>query len=151
MNRRFIRTAVLLAAAAVVAGCGAEVADGPPEVHLGLAECVHCGMIVSDPRTAAVLIAEVEGKRRDLAFDDIGDMIAYEGERQELRVLRRYVGDFATGQWVPTADASLVRSDRIHTPMGSGIIAFADRAAAERKRAEVGGETLSYPHTALTP
>lgn len=130
--------------AALLAGCGEEASDGPPEVRFGQAECVHCGMIVSDARTAAAIVALIDGKRWDLAFDDIGDMVAYEKQRENLRVLRRYVGDYATGQWVAVEDATVLRSSGLHTPMGSGIIGFADRAAAEQKQAEVGGELLTY-------
>lgn len=145
MNRRL---AMLSIASALLVGCGEERVDGPPEVRFGQAECVHCGMIVSDARTAAAIVAEIDGKRRDLAFDDIGDMAAYEAEREDLRVVGRYVGDYATAQWVAVEEATLLRSDGLHTPMGSGVIGFADRAAAERKQAEVGGELLTYKELA---
>ncbi len=140
MKTRF----VMLLAAGMLAGCGGEVADGPPEIRFGQAECVHCGMIVSDARTAAAIVAEVDGRRRDLAFDDIGDMVVYERQRQGLRVLGRYVGDYATGEWVRAEAATLVRSDTLHTPMGSGVIGYADRSAAEQKASEVAGEVLTY-------
>src|SRR5690606_24886016 len=86
---RMKRLLAVAVAALTIVGCGSEPEDGLPEVRFGQAECAHCGMLVSDPRFAAAIVAEIDGRRQDLAFDDIGDMVRYERTPREMKVLGR--------------------------------------------------------------
>ena len=130
--------------ALVVFGCARENPDAPPRIRYGQDECVLCGMIVSDERHAAALRITEDGRQRDLFFDDIGDLIEYERDNADLQVTRRYVHDFKTRQWLDASTAHFVQTDGVHTPMGSGIVAFADPAHAEAQKAEKGGKLLSF-------
>jgi copper chaperone NosL len=71
-------------------------------------------------------------------------LLAYEGKQPGLVVLRRYVHDYDTEDWLPAEQATFVRSSAIRSPMGHGLAAF---AAAERGAAfakEVDGEVLTW-------
>jgi copper chaperone NosL len=127
MKTFVVSTVVIVALAS---GCSRKPNDGPPQVRYGQDECALCGMIVSDERHAAALRAVVDGQTRDLLFDDVGDMLEYEQMNSSAKALRRYVHDFDTRQWIDVAQAKFVQDGQVHTPMGSGILAFADETRA---------------------
>ena len=124
-------------AAVLVLGCWRSETQGPPPVRYGQDECIHCGMIITDERHAAALRAVVDGQTRDLLFDDIGDMIDYERDNPSVKSVVRYVHDFQTRQWIDVAQAKFVRDEKVHTPMGSGILAFADETKARAHGAQI--------------
>jgi copper chaperone NosL len=97
-------------------------------------------MILSDERCAAAMIVKSGDEHTALLFDDIGDMIDYEREHAGITVVRRYVHDFETRQWLDTSAATFLRSAQLSTPMGSGIIAFADSNRAKARQTEFAAE-----------
>jgi copper chaperone NosL len=125
----------------LIAGCSQRPADGPPVVRYGTDECADCGMILSDERFAAALRVMTNGESHDLLFDDIGDMLEYERANPTAHVSRRFVHDFDTRQWIDPAAAHFIKSEEFHSPMGSGIAAFADeqrgRARAEQSHSQL--------------
>ncbi len=131
-------TLVIVLAATVVA-CGGDAGIGPPEVRLGRDECVECGMLIMEDRCSAARLIEVRGTREAQHFDDIGCMLEIEREDPAPTVVERYVRDHGTRAWVPAARAAFIQSEAIHTPMASGIVAFADRSGAEARVREAGG------------
>ncbi|HWP40838.1 MAG TPA: nitrous oxide reductase accessory protein NosL [Tepidisphaeraceae bacterium] len=132
-------------------GCSPQPADGPPRVRYGSDECVHCGMILSEERHAAAMrVTDADGTVRDLLFDDIGDMIAYQRAHPELKVIRRYVHDYQTLQWLDALQAYYLLSEQFHTPMGSGIVAFGEESAARALAAEKGISQQILSFAALT-
>jgi len=138
-------------ALAVATGCSPQPADGPPRVRYGSDECVHCGMILTEERYAAAMrVTDADGAVRDLLFDDIGDMIAYERAHPELRVTRRYVHDYQSLQWLDASQAQYLVSQQFHTPMGSGIVAFGEQSAARAVAAEKGAGDQVLSFAALT-
>jgi nitrous oxide reductase accessory protein NosL len=133
MNRRAV-VILFLVAAAVLGGCTRPPLTGPPNLRVGRDECIECGMLVAEDRFSSASIVERQGERSYVFFDDIGCMLDYEYEQQgQVRVVERYVHDHDTRAWVPGLEAVYVFADRdsLRTPMGSGIAACADRAAAE--------------------
>lgn len=142
--------ALLLAALAslVAVGCGAAPADplAPPEIVYGEDVCDECRMIIDDERFAAAMIVSVDGEPQPRRFDDIGDMIAHAERQPELEVLRWYVHDLETLDWLDATTARYVRADpsRLPTPMGFGLAAFAEPARAEAFAAETQGEVLGF-------
>jgi copper chaperone NosL len=121
-------------------GCGGASDDGPPQVKLGQDECVHCGMILTDERSMAAAIVRKGDEQTALLFDDIGDMIAYEREHAGITVTRRYVHDFETREWLDASTAVFLRSPDLHTPMGSGIVAYGDVNRAKASQNQRGAE-----------
>ena len=65
-----------------------------------------------------------------LYFCDIGDLVAFIG-RTHPKEFAAAVHDFASGEWLDAAKAFYVIDKKNYpTPMGWGIAAFRDRAAA---------------------
>lgn len=146
MTRPALARMMLAAAAAAAAACERGSLTGPPQLRLGRDECGECGMLVCEERSAAAMLIEGEAGRAHVVFDDAGCLLDYESERaDELRVLGRFARDHESGAWID-ADAAhflLASPDRLPTPMGSGIAAFAAGGGAARARERVGGEVLS--------
>jgi nitrous oxide reductase accessory protein NosL len=140
---RTILCATLVALA--VSACSRPPLTGPPDLKPGREECAECGMLVSEDRFSAASLVTREGERLYLYFDDIGCLLDYErGAPESLEVHERYTHDHATRQWLDAEDAAylLAGPQKLTTPMGSGIAAFAARSAAESARAEHGGDIL---------
>ena len=114
--------------------------DEPPDIRYGEDSCDRCLMIVNEARYAAAYVTRDGDTRR---FDDIGGMLAYRKEVDE-EVLVLWVHDFDTEAWLKANEAHYVMSDKLHTPMGFGIIAFAGQEQAESWTAENGGMEMSY-------
>jgi copper chaperone NosL len=133
-----------IAAAALLSGCSGAPNDGPPKVRYGQDECVLCGMILTDQRHVAALRVTQDGEQRDLLFDDIGDMLEYERDNAPLDVRRRFVHDFETRRWIDAAEAAFLRSEKIHTPMGSGIVAFAEESRGLARATQEGAKLVRF-------
>ncbi len=142
------RTTILLALTAVTfaTACSEQSPDAPPEITYGVSACADCGMIISDERYAsATIVADERGRPTPLLFDDIGDQILHEANNADLQVLARWVHDHATLQWLRAETAFYVRSPALHTPMASGIAAFASRPAAEAAKGELSvGDIVTF-------
>ncbi len=65
-------------------------------------------------------------------FDDLACLLAFRRQHRFVTAAA-YVVDYDSRQWIDAFRAHFVRSAEFSTPMGGGIIAFADRAAAERQ------------------
>lgn len=142
MNRVMISIAIMVMAM-TLAGCEAEIADGPPNIRFGTDECIHCGMIISDARSACASIIVVDGKRQALLFDDIGDMVKYHQRHPELAVHGRYVADYVSRNWIDFDRALYVHAPEVQTPMGSGLLAFTTEAAAAEAVTAHGGRRIA--------
>jgi copper chaperone NosL len=78
-------------------------------------------MLVSDPRTAAQLVAPGE---EPLFFDDLGCLGRYLREHPPRRGAMVYVADHRTGEWVPAREALYVMQPAASTPMGSHLLGY---------------------------
>lgn len=124
----------------LVPGCSGGGADEPPAFRLGEEACAGCRMIINEQEHAAA-IALATGEA--LKFDDLGCMILF--LETDKRPIRRYwVAAHQEGGWLEASRAHYVRSPRIPTPMGYGIVAVATAEAAARLASEQGGETLRF-------
>ncbi|MEO8084676.1 MAG: nitrous oxide reductase accessory protein NosL [Ardenticatenales bacterium] len=136
---------LLLSPLVLFAACGpaADPLD-PPAIVYGEDVCDACGMIVTDVRFAAATIVEVDGVLEPRRFDDIGDMLAYHAEHRTLSVRRWYVHDHASLAWIDALAAHYVRAAAIRSPMGHGLVAFAERDAADAFARTVSGTVASF-------
>jgi copper chaperone NosL len=98
-------------------------------------------MLVSDPRTAAQLVARGE---EPLFFDDVGCLAAYLREHPPRPGAVAYVADHRTGAWVPANEASFVLQPRASTPMGSHVLAYRDPASRDADPIAKGGRPLPF-------
>lgn len=139
----------ILAAALVIltlAACAPGQPEmAPPDIVYGETPCVECSMIISDVRFAAGYAREIAaGRYESKAFDDIGDMLIHAEKHAEDKITAWYVHDYETEDWLDAQQAHFVVSPKLPTPMGYGILAFAERASAERVAAEAEGELLTW-------
>ncbi len=129
----------------LVLGCNRPDPNLPPTIRLGASVCVDCDMIISDARFAsATMVKDDRGGTKPLLYDDIGDQIRYETFHPALTIRARWVHDHDTKNWLRAEDAWYVRSDDLHTPMASGIAAFATRESAAALTEKVGGDVLDF-------
>ena len=143
---RNITRAIALAALAagwLLAACApAQAAEPrPPDIAYGQDLCDTCGMIIGEARFAA---ASLTTDGRAHSFDDIGDMLAYHREHPEEQVRAWFVHDYESEAWLRGETAFYVASAQIASPMGHGLAAFADGAAAEAFARERGAEAVAF-------
>ncbi|MBX6365499.1 MAG: nitrous oxide reductase accessory protein NosL, partial [Gemmatimonadetes bacterium] len=143
--RRLARPGPRLAGArARAAGARAAVAGAPRPraIAYGTDTCAHCLMTASDRRFGAEIVTRT-GK--SYVFDSVECMARHLATHEKLPVHSLWVVDFARpGHFVEATTAVYLRSPRVGSPMGLGVAAFGDRAAAERARAALGGELLGW-------
>ena len=162
------RVLMILGLATSVA-CGVR-ADGPPEILVDRTACSHCGMLISEPAYAAAYRAPgadprvfddigclLEAARKEpqagairFWFQDAASL--QDGPRAETgrpRGEKSPQGDplAATGRsrgenWIGGQDAVFVTSPALRTPMGGGLIAYRDRAAAREGAARYRGSVI---------
>jgi copper chaperone NosL len=149
------RLTAAIALAALLAGasaCQRAELTGPPDLRLGRDQCIECGMIINEDRFSSAALVAVEERRgrEHYLFDDVGCMLDYQREYPEIAFIELFAHDANTRAWLPAQEAVFLLTDpsAILTPMGSGIAAYADRAAAEAAQATFGGEILSYSELA---
>ncbi len=129
-------TAVLLLAAC---GGGQNLAE-PPDIRYGEDICDECSMIISEPRYAASYVTTTGEVHR---FDDIGNMLAYDAKHhQDVHVY--WVHDHVTAEWIKAEDAIFVLNPALTTPMGWGLAAFAQKAAADQFITDHGGTVVAW-------
>ena len=138
------RFAGLLTIALLSAACSPE-GEAPPEIVVDRAACSHCTMLISEPRYAAAYRAPGADAR---VFDDIACLL--EAARTEAAgELRFWFHDGNDGQWIDGETAMFVASPEFRTPMGGGIIAYRDRAAAETAARTYRGDVIGPLPTLL--
>ena len=96
-------------------------------------------MLVSDPHTAAQLVAPGE---EPLFFDDLGCLGRYLREHPPRRGGVVYVADHRTGNWVPAGEAVYVLQPRASTPMGSHLLAYGNATSRDSDPAASGGRAV---------
>ncbi len=128
---------LVLAGSVATAGCSVS-AEGPPEIVIDRTACSHCSMLISEPVYAA---AYQVGGAAPRVFDDIGCLL--DASRSESGALRFWFHDTSHGEWIDGMEATFVASPQIRTPMGGGIIAFRDGAAADTAAAAQRGERIA--------
>ena len=137
------RVVFCFAASLALAGCNKGEELGPPDIHFGQDTCHACGMIIEDDRYAAAVVTQgASGEVERQAFDDAGEMLEFKPAAGATSV-RRYVRDAATRRWVDSDAATYVKVPDLQTPMGSGIAAYADAAAARAFASQHGGTVLT--------
>lgn len=135
---------ILASTALVLASCGDEVsADEPPKIKFGEDTCSRCNMIISEEKYAAALV-DKDGKA--MIFDDIGEMIVVVQE-EGLNDRRAWVHDYDTVEWVDATKAFFMDSHENMTPMGTAVVAFGTREAAEKLATERSGTVRDWNTT----
>lgn len=127
------RLGTALLAAGLAVGCnGGAPGVAPPEIAYGLDECSRCRMIVSEPRHAAAARSPAGEEAR---FDDLGCLVEHLRAADDGGAWHAWVHAGGEATWHPAEQAVYVHLPGRITPMGSGLAAFAGKAAARREAA----------------
>ncbi len=124
MKTVFALVAVLFFAALLLWPRAAR--EGPVLIAYGKDGCAHCRMIISERGLGGELR---DGHGTLTKYDDVGCLLLSLWQRHE-EVPEAWVEDHAGGGFVPLLAARFVRGGRVTTPMGYGVVAFRDEAAA---------------------
>jgi copper chaperone NosL len=99
-------------------------------------------MAISQIQFAAEIIDRDENVYK---FDDIGCMRDFIRHGQlKAPAAEEYVRDYSTKEWLTAKAAHFVRAAAFSTPMGSGIVAFRERAGAEEFAHAHGSQVTGY-------
>jgi len=128
--------ALSLAASLAVSACSAK-PSGPPAIEIDRTACSHCGMLISEPLYAAAYQAAGAEAR---VFDDI--QCLREAARTESGPLTFWFHDANDQGWIDGGAAMFVASPEIRSPMGGGLIAYRDRAGADRAAQQYKGRVI---------
>lgn len=137
----------LVAVALALAGCGAK----PKPIAYGQDECAECRMTLVDRHYGAELVTT---RGKVFKFDDLGCLLRFLRHPEAGGNPRVFVVDFdRPGVFLPAADAHFLQHNRLRSPMGSGIAAFAGggELAAAHRQLDGGGKTLRWPDLNTTP
>lgn len=136
----------ILITASILTGCGGENDPlAPPRIYYGEDVCILCSMIISDERYAAAINAELDdGRFVSRLFDDVGDMLEYMVAHDKERTLATFVHDHDSHEWIDATTATYLHSPMLHTPMASGVGAFATTLGADTAQTTFGGPILNW-------
>lgn len=123
--------------AAMTVGCAAK-ADDAPKIVIDRSACSHCGMLISERVYAAAY--QIPG-REVRVFDDIGCLVAAT-RRESADAARFWFHDALEGTLMAGDTAVFVASANLRTPMGGGILAYRDKAAASAAASTNRGELV---------
>lgn len=102
--------------------------SGPASFRLGLDECAHCKMMITDPKFGVEIITKTN---KVFKFDDAICFNNYVKEHAEISSQTRdiYFVDYAVeGGFIPLENALFLQSDEIKSPMGSSLAVFSQEA-----------------------
>jgi NosL protein len=121
--------------------------SGPEPIVFGRDACAHCRMHISQPGFGG----EVRDRNGVLTkYDDVGCMLqAMVAMHREIP--EAWVEDHDGGGFVPLLTAQLVRTEDGGTPMGYGIVAFADATVATTYAQAHGGQAVSLEDVMKAP
>jgi len=104
--------------------------------------CAECGMEVKG--AGKLLASEIIFKDGKVQFFcDLGDLfLYYEVLKDKSGVAAVYVHDYPSKAWVNGQTASYLSCANVKTPMGFKILAFKDKAGAEKFKKEKGGGAI---------
>ena len=141
LNAAAWKAILFITAAVLLAACSSSPdPDEPPTILYGEDVCDRCMMIINEARFATAYTTNDGQTRR---FDDIGGMARHDRDMNE-DVATYWVHDYETEEWLKADTAFFVKDDKLHTPMGFGIIAFNSQERAESWAAEQGGTMMTF-------
>jgi copper chaperone NosL len=121
-----------------LAACAARAA-GPPQIVVDRSACSYCGMLISERAYAAASRTPAGGER---VFDDIACLLAAMAAG-DLDDASFWFHDASTGRPIAGLATVFVSAPSIRAPMGGSVMAYGERAAADRAAAQYGGSVLT--------
>ena len=143
-------TGGLALAAATVAAillAGPPQARGPEPIAYGVDTCDECHMILTRPGFGGELRTADGAVKK---FDDVTCLLRAM-VKQHAEMPEAWVEDHGGGGFVPLLGATLVHTAADASPMGHGVLAFADEAGARDYAAEHGGTIVALESLVRDP
>ena len=138
------RATTIVVMLGLIAGCGTRDPRHPPVIRYGQETCAWCRMLISEEPFAAALVLGDDVEK----FDDLGCLVRawVAHPRPQARV---WVHDRGSLAWIDGRTAAYVVSPDRASPMGSGLSAFADAAAARTTAEHAGGRVVGFDELVL--
>lgn len=132
---------MLFFAVFVLSACSDKTYE-PREINAETDICKVCNMSIAHEDYAAQLV-HTNGDYE--MFDDLGCLMEYIVDAEESDIGAAFIKEMKTNQWLNVKDGIYVYSKDYWTPMNYGVVAFANKEAANAWIAEEGeGKFLSY-------
>jgi copper chaperone NosL len=121
--------------------CSNENIFKPVEIKYGQDICEACSMIISEKEYSAQYLLQDDKVKK---FDDIGCMMHFikDNKNENGNISAVFVRDFNSKNWINAKNAHFFQSNKITTPMGHGIIAFARKEDLKDVKSTIGGKEL---------
>ncbi len=116
----------------------------PEPIHYGRDECAVCRMLISDQRFGTEIVL---GTGKVYKFDSIECLVHFLRHRStnSSDVVATLVTNFvAPGTLVDAHTAYYLRSEKLPSPMGADLSAYATEDQARHAQAQYGGDVLSW-------
>lgn len=115
----------------------------PQPIRIGLDRCANCLMGLAQERFAAELVTKTGRARVFDSVECLASYVLFDAEAKDAKTL--WVTDHeGPPRMMRVRDAFYLRSDSIHSPMGLGIAAYANRATRDAARELLGGAALDW-------
>lgn len=105
----------------------------PPKIRYGSEPCSECHMLISDERFAGALLLKSGLYEK---FDDIGCLFKRLKSGHPADAEEIWVNDYTNQKWIRAHYAHYLVQKSVQTPMGYGILAFANEQDAMSFAAE---------------
>lgn len=118
--------------------------SGPRPIEYGKDACHFCKMTLVDERCGAELATR---KGKIYVFDDLNCFVRFIKEETVPQggVFGLYVADFHNKRTlIPVENAVFLHSEKLQTPMASGIAAFSSLEQLQSAKATAGGEAMNW-------
>ena len=122
---------------------------GPKPIQVGKDLCDYCKMMVSDARFGAEIVT---AKGKVYKFDDAHCLLSFlkEGkEPQQMNGEIYFVCFSGDHPMIASANAMLLKSDQLHSPMGGNIAAFKNKDSLDKVQITFPGEVVAWKDIAI--
>jgi len=140
LTNKVVAIVVMFFVAATIASCNVK----PQPLQLGKDNCYFCKMTVSDPRFGAEIITN---KGKIYKFDDMHCLLAFlkSGELPSKEIKDVYFVSFeGNHDFVKASDASLLKSDNLHSPMNGNVAAFVNADSMRQTMEQLKGTRVTW-------
>lgn len=136
---------VLVMLVIVMFSCKAE----PEALRYGTDGCHTCKMTLMDHKFGAELVTE---KGKVYKFDDINCLAGFinSGYLNDEIIRHTLVVEYTQpGKLIPAEAAFFLKSDNIHSPMGSGVAALETQESLQKLQAELNGKQMVWEEVSM--
>ncbi len=141
LNVSAVKSVILLSLFTIIGACNNQ---KPQPITIGSDNCAFCKMGIVDQRFAGEIKT---AKGKVYTFDSIECLVSFYQNHQLSQVKRKkiWIHDFFhPKEWLPVTKAYFAQSDRVHTPMGMGLIALENETDRTKALSMLGGTGMDW-------